>query len=131
MQSETKIESAPFSGHDGVEYKHIKSGLTRVVKSMREYVPIVDDLYINTIARYTIHMKRLDRFIEPDTATEYTYSRVIDSQVKLAKIIDDALHRLAISGQDRLTGQKEAEITLQFRETLRRSQNAKETRSTS
>jgi hypothetical protein len=130
MQSETTSESARFSGDNATEYKHIRSGLIRVVKGTREYVPIVDDLYINTIARYTIHMKRLDRFIESDTATEHTYSRVIDSQVKLAKIIDDAIHRLAISGQDRLTSQKEAEITLQFRETLRRLQNAGENRPT-
>ena len=126
MRSEQKPPSGPFTGDEADEYDHIASGLKKAVKTFREYMPIVDDLSVDAVARYTIHMKRLDKFIESDTATEHTYSRVIDSQVKLAKMIDDALYRLAVTGQDKITNQKESEISQQFKETLRRLQNARE-----
>ncbi len=61
------------------EYNRIRSGIIKVLEKHGGYEPAVDDIQTDWMATDAVYMKRLDAFLDSDTATEHTYARVIDS----------------------------------------------------
>lgn len=110
-----------------VEYERLKRELPEVLKKLGGYEPAVDDISIDQIARATVYSRRIEMFLDSDTATEYTYSRVTDSKVKLSKTIDTAMHQLAVSRRDRMSKQTEAGLMNELREALLRALKTTET----
>jgi hypothetical protein len=87
------------------------------------YEPAVDNITIHRIIQSTINYNKIGTFLNSAAATEYTYSRVIDCQVKLAKIIDDGMRQLAISRRDRLTDQTQTNLMNELKEALQGGSN--------
>jgi hypothetical protein len=90
---------------DAKEYGAVKAGLIGELKKLGSYEPEVDDLQVDAIARATIYMRNLEKLLDSERANEETYSRVTDSQAKLRKIIETALHGLALTRKERITTQ--------------------------
>lgn len=112
--------------HDAAEYTRMKHALVNTLEKYGGYEPAVDEISIDQMLRSTIQSRKIDAFLNTDTATEYTYTRVIDSRVKLAKIIDTAMQQLAISRRDRLTNQTQTTLLRELKNTiLREVKNAK------
>ena len=109
-----------FTEKDAPEYERITRELAKVLKKLGGYEPAVDDLYIDEIARAVIYEKKIEIFLDADTATDYTYSRVTDSKVKLSKTIENAMRQLAINRRDRLAGQTQAGLMKELREAILR-----------
>ena len=85
---------------------------------MEGYEPAVDDIYIDQIVESIISSKKVGIFLKSETATEFTFSRVADAQVKFAKIINDASDQLSISRRDRLAGQDRSELMTELKHAL-------------
>ena len=90
---------------DAKEYEAIKAGLIGELKKLGSYEPEVDDLQIDAIARATIYMRNLEKLLDSEKANDETYSRVTDAQAKLRKIIESALHELAVTRRERIATQ--------------------------
>jgi hypothetical protein len=90
---------------DAKEYEAVKAGLIGELKKLGSYEPEVDDLQVEEIARATIYMRNLEKQLDSENANAETYSRVTDSQAKLRKIIESALHELAVTRKERITTQ--------------------------
>ncbi|MGD0424568.1 MAG: hypothetical protein ABSA92_14100 [Candidatus Bathyarchaeia archaeon] len=76
----------------------MKKGIVEVlVKTLCTYEPAVDDITIDLIIQSKINYNKISALLNSPKATEYTYSRLIDAEVKLVKIIYDGLEQLAIS----------------------------------
>jgi hypothetical protein len=88
----------------------MKKGFTRVLDKFGGYEPAVDDITIDRIIKSTINYSKIGTFLDSTTATPDTYSRVIDAQAKLSKIINDATWLLAISRRDRLADQTQTDL---------------------
>jgi len=76
---------------------------------MDGYEPVVDNYYVDLIAKSRIASKKAGIILNSKAATEFTFSRVADAHAKYAKIIDEAYDRLGISRRARLTGQEKTE----------------------
>ena len=63
----------------------------------------------------------MEAFLDADTATEYTYSRMIDAKLKLEKAIEAELRELALSRRERLDQQGQGEFWSQLREAILKS----------
>jgi len=105
--SETRLDATIGTGSqsetDPHEYSRIRNGLRRFLKKKCEASePVIDDIFINIIIESMIAYKKVGLFLKSETATEYTFSRVVDAQMKYAKIINDAFNQLAISRRDRI-----------------------------
>lgn len=105
----------------------MKRELAEVLKRLGGYEPAVDDIYIDQIARAAVYSKRIEIFLDSDTATEYTHSRVTDSQLKLSKTIDNSIHELALSRRDRMGRQTEASLMNELKEAMLRALKPTET----
>lgn len=105
---------------DQSEYKRLKDALVKSLEKQGGYEPAVDDLHVDAIARTTIYAKRVEAFLDLETATEHTYAMVTDAQLKLRKTIETALHELALTRRDRLLGKTEKSIRDELREALLR-----------
>lgn len=103
---------------DRAGYERTTRELAKVLKRLGGYEPIVDDIFIDQIARCAAYSNRVEVFLDSDTATEYTYSRVIDTKLKLSKTIENAMHQLALNRLDRLGKQTEASLVNEFKEAL-------------
>jgi vacuolar-type H+-ATPase subunit H len=90
---------------DAKEYEGIKAGLIGELKKLGSYAPEIDDLHIDAIARATIHLRNAEKLLESEKANKETYSRVTDAQAKLRKIIESALHELAVTRRERIATQ--------------------------
>ena len=110
------------------EYDRIRRELPEVLKKLGGYEPAVDDICIDQIARATIYSRRVEIFLDSDTATEYTYSRVTDIKLKLWKTIDDTVRRLAISRRDRIAKETEPGLMNELREAMLRELKRSEQR---
>ena len=112
-------DAIPFTGNDAQEYFRIRSGLIELLEERGGYEPAIHDLFLDQVARHTIFLKRSDMFLLSDKASEHTFVSVADAKVKFAKIIDNALNKLGLSQQNRLTDQTEAGLT-ELREVVMR-----------
>jgi len=103
---------------DQPEHERIRKGLIKVLKKFGGYEPAVDDLHIEQIATSAIYSKKTVHFLDSANATEITYSRIIDSKLKLQKMIETALHQLALNRRDRLGQNRELDLMRQLREAI-------------
>lgn len=90
---------------DANECETIKNGLMKELKKLGAYEPEVDDLQIEAVARATIYMRNLERLLDSEKASMEAYSRATDAQAKLRKIIESALHELALTRRERIAVQ--------------------------
>ena len=104
----------------------MKREMPEVLRRLGGYEPAVDDICIEQIARATIYSKRIEIFLDSDNATEFTYTRVTDSKVKLSKTIDNAMHELAVSRRDRMNKQTEGSLMSELREALLKALRSRE-----
>ena len=103
---------------DQPQHEKIRKGLIKVLKKFGGYEPAVDDLHIEQIATSAIYSKKTEHFLDSANATEITYSRIIDSKLKLQKMIETALHQLALNRRDRLGQNRELDLMRQLREAI-------------
>ena len=103
---------------DEPEHNRIRKGLIKVLKKFGGYEPAVDDFHIEQIASSAIYSKKTERFLDAANANEITYSRIIDSKLKLQKMIESALHQLALNRRDRVGQNKELDLMKQLREAI-------------
>ena len=113
-------DSSPFKGNAALEYSAIRSRLTEVLERSGGFEAGIDGLYVDQVASNTIFLRKADNFLMSNKANEYTFVRVADAKVKLAKIIDNALNQLAISRRNRLINQTEAGLMTELREAILR-----------
>jgi hypothetical protein len=109
-----------FAGEDAAEYSRMRRELVETVEKLGGYEPAVDDIHIDIIVRHLIYLRKIEAFLNSETATEYTYASVADSKVKLEKIIENAIRELAISRRDRLTSQTQTTLMAELREAMLR-----------
>jgi hypothetical protein len=105
---------------DQPEYERIRNELVKALQKMGGYEPAVDDLYIDQIAGIAVYAKKVEIYLDADTATEDTYFRVTDTKLKQSKMIDNAIHQLALARRDRLGKQTESSIMNQLRQAVMR-----------
>jgi len=103
------------------EYKRIKRELIKTLKKLGGYEPSVDGIYVDDIAKNSIYLGRVEAFLDLDTASEGSHTRIIDTRLKLRKMIDTAMHHLAITRRDRLSSKTEKGIREELREALIRA----------
>lgn len=108
-----------MTAKETAEYDRIRGGIIKVLEKHGAYEPAVDDIYVDQMATDAIYSKKLDAFLDSDTATEHTYARVIDSKVKLAKTIQNAAASLAISRRERLNNQIRTSLTAELERAIR------------
>jgi hypothetical protein len=106
------------SSEDEPQYERIRKGLIKVLKKFGGYEPAVDDIHIEQIASSTIYSKKTEQFLDAANADEHTYSTIIDSKLKLQKMIESALHQLALNRRDRVGQNKELDLMKQLREAI-------------
>lgn len=105
---------------DAAEYERIRNEMIKVLEKMGGYEPAIDDLHIDQIARTAIYLKKIESFVDSPLATSDTYSRVTDSKLKMAKMIENAIRQLALSRRDRLEKQTQSSFENELKEvTLR------------
>jgi len=105
---------------DEPEYNQIRNELVKVLQKVGGYEPSVDDIHIDQIARIVVYAKKVEFYLDSDSATVDTYFRVTDIKLKQSKMIDNAIHQLAISRRDRLGNQTEGELMNELREAMLR-----------
>jgi hypothetical protein len=112
MKNETQRDDKPpvykvplITEKDAEEYEAIKAGLVAELKKLGSYDPEVDGLEIDAIARATIYMRNMEKLLDSEKPNPEIYSRVTDSQAKLRKIIETALHELAVTRKERISTQ--------------------------
>ena len=103
------------SDEDRPEVEKLRRGMIKALQKCGGYVPEVDDILIDQIARSTIYWRKLETFLDAQTATEYTYARVADSKLKFLKMIETNLRELALNRRDRIGEQGEADLKNKLR----------------
>lgn len=106
------------------EIERIANGVIKVLKKFGGYEPEVDDIWVNRIANCTFYMKKIECFLDAPTATEDTYSHVIDMQTKQQAMIEHAMEQLALSRRERAQKQGEAQFVKKLREEIERLRKA-------
>jgi hypothetical protein len=114
------MSQGSFAGEDAAEYSRMRRELVETVEKLGGYEPAVDDIHIDMIVRHVIYLRRIEAFLNAETATEHTYASVADSKAKLGKIIENAIRELAISRRDRLTSRTQASLMTELREAMLR-----------
>ena len=84
------------------EIERITNAIAELLVKTGSYEPAVDNITINQIVQSQITYNKLAPFLNSTKPNEYTYSRVIDAQVKLVKIINDGFQQLGLLRHDRL-----------------------------
>ncbi|MGA3110379.1 MAG: hypothetical protein ABSD99_13185, partial [Candidatus Bathyarchaeia archaeon] len=73
-------ESGPIriatSDEDQPELERLKNGIIKLLKKFGGYEPALDDILIEQIASSTIYWKKVERFLDTASATEYTYASI-------------------------------------------------------
>ena len=100
---------------DQPEYNRIRNELVKVLEKAGGYEPAVDDIHIDQIARIAVYTKKVESYLDSDLATVDTHSRVTDIKLKQSKMIDNALHQLAIARRDRIDKQTETGLMNELR----------------
>jgi len=101
------------------EYCRIRKNLINALERSGNYVPELDDLLIDRIVRAEIQLKDIQSIADLDTSI-ITRTRVVDMEVKLAKIIDNAVYQLSISRRDRLVNRVQTSLEAELKEALRK-----------
>jgi len=118
-----------LSEEDAPIFTEITRQLVEALKESGDYLPIIDDLYVEQIAISTIQIRKLLAFANTSTATLDTHSRANDSLAKLSKNRDNAINQLFLGRRDRLNNQTQTNIKTEFEEKIRRiCANAEPTR---
>ncbi len=103
---------------DAAEYERIRNQLINVLQTRGGYEPAVDNIHVDQIARTAIYATRVEVFLDSPHVTANTYSRVTDTKLKLSKIIDNAIHQLALARRDRMGEKNEGELMRELREAI-------------
>ena len=111
---------------DRPEVERLTKGLIKILKKFGSYEPEVDDIQVSQIATCTIYSKKSEKFLDAPTATEHTYSRVVDTKTKLQKMIDTAIRELSLSRRDRLNQQGQTDLTRQLQEAIAKAKAKKQ-----
>lgn len=106
------------ASEDQPQYEKIRKGLIKVLRKFGGYEPAVDDIHIEQIASSAIYSKKTEHFLDAANANEITYSRIIDSKLKLQKMIESAMHQLALNRRDRVGQNRELDLMKQLREAI-------------
>jgi hypothetical protein len=110
--------SVAIKQKDQPELKQLMKGIIKILKKHGGYEPEVDDIWVRQIAIANIYLKETEKFLDAPTATEHTFTRVTDMQLKWQKIIENAMAHLAISRRDRIGPQNASDLETQLREAL-------------
>lgn len=114
------VKQALLTEKDAAEYERTRSELVKALEKMGGYEPAADDIQIDQIARTAIYAKKVENFLDSETANEDTYSRVTDTKLKQSKIIENAMRQLSLARRDRLGKQTEADVMRKLREAVLR-----------
>jgi hypothetical protein len=106
------------SDEDKPEHERLRKGIIQLLKRFGGYEPALDDILIEQIASSTIYYKKIERFLDTASATEYTYASIADSKVKWQKTIQTAMRELALSRRDRLSQQDQTNLTRLLKEAI-------------
>lgn len=101
---------------DAAEYQKIRTEIVNVLEKTGGYEPAVDNLYIDRIASTAIYARKLETFLDSSQATARTYAQVTDTKLKLSKIIDNAMHQLALTRRDRIGKQTESNFVNELKQ---------------
>ena len=106
---------------DAAEYQKLRNEIINVLEKSGGYEPAVDNLYIDRIASTAIYARKLETFLDSAQATARTYAQVTDTKLKLSKIIDDAMHHLALTRRDRISKQTESNFVNELKQALQKA----------
>ena len=118
---EDMLISVATKQKDQPELKRLMKGIVKILKKYGGYEPEVDDIWVYQIAAATIYLKETENFLDAPTATEHTFTRVTDMQLKWQKIIENAMEHLAITRHDRVGKQGTSDLETQLREALEKA----------
>jgi hypothetical protein len=59
-----------FAGRDAAEYSRMRRELVETVEKLGGYEPAVDDIHIDIIVRHLIYLRKIEAFLNAETATE-------------------------------------------------------------
>jgi len=108
---------------DRPEYERLREGIIKVLKRFGGFEPEIDELLVDEIASSIIYWRNCEKFLDSDSATEYTYVRMADAKAKYWKMVNDGLRELALTRRDRLNKKDEADFMKQLREALLKGGN--------
>jgi hypothetical protein len=100
------------------EYERTRNAIVKALQRMGGYEPAIDDYYVDEIARNAIYAKKIETFLDSDTANVDTYSSVAYTKQKFAKMIENAIHQLALNRRDRLGNQTQSDMMRELRKAL-------------
>jgi hypothetical protein len=106
------------SDEDRPELERLRKGIIKALKKFGVYEPALDDILVEQIASSTIYWKRMERFLDSASATEWTYARITDSKLKTQKMIEDAMRELALSRRERLSQKGQTDLARQLTEAI-------------
>jgi hypothetical protein len=107
-----------ISSLDVAEYERIRKAIIAALQKHGVYEPDIDELLICEIASDVIYFKKAENFLDSETASEYTFSRVVDAKLKLQKAVEAALRELALSRRDRLNQRGQSDFSKELREAI-------------
>ena len=120
------IKLALLQKKDAAEYERTRDEIIQLLEKMGGYVPAIDNIHVDEIARIAIYAKKIEIYLDSGTVDVDIYSRVTDMKLKLSKIIDNALHQLALARRDRMSKQTESSLMNELREAMLRGLKAGE-----
>ena len=106
---------------DLAEYERTRTLTVNVLDKMGGYEPGIDDYYVDLIARTIIYAKKVENFLDSDTASVDTYASVAYTKLKFAKVIENAIRQLALNRRDRLEKQTQTDLVQELREATQRA----------
>jgi len=103
---------------DVAEYERTRSEIIKVLENVGGYEQAIDGILVAQIAITIINLKNIEFFIDSDLATSDTYASVIDTKLKMAKMIENAIRQLALSRRDRIGNQTQSSLINQLKQGL-------------
>lgn len=117
---EPVTKSPKLTQKDLAEYEQTRNAIVKTLEKRGGYEQAVDDYYVDQIARTAIYARRVETFLDSDTANVDTYSSVAYTKLKFVKIIETAIRQLALNRRDRLGKQTESDLMKELREAMLR-----------
>jgi hypothetical protein len=115
---EPKTKTPKITEKNRPEYERTRAAIVKALERMGGYEPAIDDYYIDEIARTAIYAKKVEAFLDSDTANVDTYSSVAYTKQKFSKMIENAIHQLALNRRDRLGNQTQSDMMRELRKAL-------------
>jgi hypothetical protein len=109
---------------DQPEVDRLTKGIIKILKKAGCYEPAIDNILANAIAVGTIYLKKVEGFLDAETATEHTFVRGVDMQLKYHKMIESAMQHLAITRRDRLGQRGMTDLETKLRQELAKASKA-------